>query len=150
MKHHSGLSMRSLAVALAMGVAATSPAIAQGDNAGLGRSGHFDIAAGDLRAALSAYSQATGVQVVLPPAAAGRHTAGVSGDRTAREALTLLLRGTGLAPHMSGNIVVLAADPTAGRVPAERAAPAEASVTTGIEQQSGATPASSSDIVVSG
>ena len=147
MKRLSCLSLRSLAVALAMG-AATAPALAQ--EAGLGRSAHFDIAAGDLRTALSAYSQATGVQVILPPAAAGRHTAGVSGDHKAREALALLLRGTGLAPHMSGSIVVLAEGPIAGRAPAERAAPAEAPLTTGIARQSDTDVASPDEIVVSG
>jgi iron complex outermembrane receptor protein len=150
MQRLTGLSTHSLAVALAVGTLVAPPTSAQAAAADLGKTMRFDIAAGDLRVGISSFSRATGVQVVLPPAAAGRHTAGVAGQHSARQALSMLLRGTGLVPRVSGSIVVLAPDPMAGRAPAERAASVEASAVTGIEQQSGDGAASPDEIIVSG
>lgn len=57
----------------------------------------FAIAGGPLPAALAAYGQVTGLQVIYPSGLAqGVASAGVSGTMTAREALIRLLAGTGL------------------------------------------------------
>jgi TonB-dependent receptor len=117
MKHLIGLSSFSLAVALAAGAAA--PVAAQA----LDAQATFGITAGDLRAGLSEYSRASGVQVVVPPAAVeGKRTPGVSGRHSARAALDLLLRGTGLVPSITGGVVVLKPGPTPRRAPIAAAA----------------------------
>ena len=149
MKRVIGLSMHSLAVALAMSAIA-APAVAQSAEASLNHSMRFDIPAGDLRVAVSAFSQQTGIQIILPPATSTSRTQGVTGAHSAREALSILLGGTGLAPHEAGGIIVLRPGPTPRRGAAEPAAPAEASVVTGIETASGDAPNSPSEIVVSG
>jgi TonB-dependent receptor len=142
-----GLSSFSLAIALA---AAAVPAAAQAT--ALDTSARFDIAAGDLRSGLSEFSRASGVQVVMPPAAAaGQHTPGVSGEHKAREALALLLRGTGLQPAVSGGVVVLKPGPTQRRAPILAAALSAGSATGG--DPAPAEPASDApvtEIVVSG
>jgi iron complex outermembrane receptor protein len=107
MKHLHGLSSLSLGIALAAGVVA-APAGAQA----LDAQAAFNVPSGDLRAGLSEYSRASGVQVVVPPAAVeGKQTAGVSGKHSAREALGILLRGTGLKPSVTGGVVVLKPGP---------------------------------------
>ena len=140
------LSMLSLAVAIAGGVTA-APVSAQGAAANPSRKIGFDISAGDLRAAISGYSAAAGVQVIVAPAVVeGRHTAGVSGRHDAREALAILLHGTGLTASEAGGVVVLKPGPTARRAPATAAATVE----TGIGQVAGDTADSPNEIVVSG
>lgn len=68
----------------------------------------FAIAPTDLRGAISEFSRTTGVQVLVAPAAVqGRHTAGISGTHSVRDALTLLLQGTGLTASIRGSVAVL-------------------------------------------
>jgi len=150
MQRFKGLSMNSLALALAVGGIAT-PVAAAAAGGDLGQPANFDIAASDLRGGLSAFSQATGVQVVVPPSAVeGRSTAGVSGQHSAREALSILLAGTGLTPHVSGNIVVLKPRPMPRRASAERVAVTDTAIGTGIEQGHDDAPANPDEIIVSG
>jgi TonB-dependent receptor len=150
MQRFKGLSSISLAAALAA-VAIHAPASAQQPDAAFGRQMGFSIAGGDLRAALSDYSRATGVQVVVPPAAAeGRKTHGVKGSHSVRDALTILLKGTGLAASIDGGVAVLKPGPTSRRAPAEAAAASAPVITTGIEAAAGGAPANSNEIIVSG
>ncbi|RZM01465.1 MAG: TonB-dependent receptor, partial [Sphingomonas sp.] len=73
----------------------------------------FAIPAGDLARALSAYSSATGMQVIAAPALVqGQRTRGVSGRLTAPAALAMLLRGTGLRPVESNGVLVLRREPS--------------------------------------
>jgi TonB-dependent receptor len=124
MKRSRGISLMALALALAV------PAIARAqaaDATGLSREVQFDIAPNDLRTGISRFSQATGLQVVVAPAAvAGRRTSGVHGARTIRAGLDDLLRGTGLAASVKGNVAVL--KPAAGARRASDAAGAPANV----------------------
>ena len=99
-----GISLMAVAIMLAM------PAMAQarGAEVSMGAQMRFDIAASDLRSAISQFSQATGVQVVVAPnVVAGRRTGGVRGALTVRAALDQLLRGTNLTASMRGGVVVL-------------------------------------------
>lgn len=146
MKQVFGSSLLSLSVAIAAGVAAV-PASAQAV-AAFDSQTDFAIAPGDLRTGLSDFSRATGVQVVVPPAAAvGKRTAGVSGRHSARQALALMLRGTGLKPSVTGGVVVLKAGPTRRRAPVEAAAPI-ATASLGIDPAAGAPDAQ--EVVVTG
>lgn len=109
-----GISLFSLAIALA------TPAIAQAQPTGAAANAamRFDIAASDLRGALTEFSRVTGLQVVVAPAAvAGRRTGGVRGALTTRAALDQLLRGTSLVASMRGSVVVLK---PAAKAPAPR------------------------------
>lgn len=122
MKYIKGVSLFSLAIAL------SAPAIAQARPSGEAaarREMRFDIAASDLRPALTEFSRVTGLQVVVAPAAvSGRRTGGVRGALTSRAAIDQLLRGTGLVASMRGSVVVLKPAPrTQARRPAAAAAP---------------------------
>ncbi|MBY9064388.1 TonB-dependent receptor [Sphingomonas yunnanensis] len=76
----------------------------------------FAIPAGDLGAALSRYSNVTGMQVIAAPAlVAGRRTMGVSGTYTPRDALALLLRGSGLRPMARDGVLLLREEPARTR-----------------------------------
>ncbi len=115
-----GLSLIALAVALA------APAMAQARaaDAAFSRQMHFDIAASDLRTAISQFSKATGVQVVVAPnAVSGRRTTGVRGAFTVREALDQLLRGTNLSASIRGGVAVLKPGTAPAPRPAARPAP---------------------------
>ncbi|QJU59832.1 TonB-dependent receptor [Sphingomonas sp. AP4-R1] len=105
MNRSKGISRMALALALAI------PAAAQAQGAGatdLSREMRFDIAPMDLRAGISQFSQATGLQVVVAPATvAGRRTGGVHGAYSVQRALDELLRGTGLAASMKGGVAVV-------------------------------------------
>ncbi|WP_213980339.1 TonB-dependent receptor [Sphingomonas sp. dw_22] len=104
MHNTKGLSLIALAVAL------SAPAMAQARSAdaAFARQMHFDISASDLRTAISQFSKATGVQVVVAPdAVSGRRTSGVRGAFTVREALDQMLRGTNLAASIRGGVAVL-------------------------------------------
>ncbi len=58
----------------------------------------FDIPAGNLSAALDAYSAQTGISLMVSSdAVKGLHTKGVKGDLTANDALSRILSGTGFA-----------------------------------------------------
>jgi iron complex outermembrane receptor protein len=99
-----GLSL----IALAVAIAAPAQAQAHAAEVSFARQMHFDIAASDLRTAISQFSKATGVQVVVAPnAVSGRRTTGVRGAFTVREALDQLLRGTNLSASVRGSVVVL-------------------------------------------
>jgi iron complex outermembrane recepter protein len=85
----------------------------------------FAISAADLRGAISEFSRTTGVQVLVAPAAVqGRRTAGITGTHSVREALTLLLQGTGLTATIRGSVAVLkpGASPRMTRVRATKVA----------------------------
>lgn len=119
MHNTKGLSVIALAVALA------APAMAQARaaDAALARQMRFDIAASDLRSAISQFSKATGVQVVVAPdVVSGRRTAGVRGAYTVRDALDQMLRGTNLVASVRGGVAVLKPAAPAPRR-AERPAP---------------------------
>ncbi|MFO1393973.1 MAG: TonB-dependent receptor [Steroidobacteraceae bacterium] len=77
----------------------------------------FDIPAGDLNAALTAYSKQTGQQVVFKiDDLKGKTTPGVHGAMTPEQALTALLAGTGLKVQKdpSGAIAIFPAEAVAG------------------------------------
>jgi TonB-dependent receptor len=117
MNFKTGISCGALALALAI------PAIAQAQPADTQSSQRirFEIAASDLHAAISQFSQATGVQVVASPQVlAGRRSAGVRGTFTVREALNRLLRGTRLTMSVRGNLIVLTPGEPATAAPAPR------------------------------
>src|SRR5690606_35603717 len=71
----------------------------------------FDIAAQPLDQALAAFSVSTGLQMLYDsPLAAGRQSAPVSGVMQPREALALMLAGTGLTARFTsaGAVVIYA------------------------------------------
>ena len=138
------LSIISLVVALAIPSAAT----AQTNAGDLGRATQFAIPAGDLRAGLSLFSQTSGVQIVIPPAAAGRRTHGVSGMHTAQDALSILLRGTGLTSVVSGGVVVLKPGAPVRRTP--RRGDIASIAPMAIEQAADGSEGQPGDIIVSG
>ena len=77
----------------------------------------FDIGAGDLKAALEAYTKQTGQQLVYQPDdVKDRTTPGVHGAMTSEQALTALLAGTGLKVNKdpSGAIAIFPAEAVAG------------------------------------
>lgn len=92
-------------LALAMASAAmTTPAAAAPPQA----PAELVVPAGDLPAALAAFSRATGLQVLADPVLIrGRRTAGVKGAVDADRGLTQLLRGTGLTFVRNGGSAVL-------------------------------------------
>ncbi|MBO9712306.1 TonB-dependent receptor [Sphingomonas sp.] len=148
MDRKMGISLTSLALALA------APATAQAAPADAVFATHmtFDIAPTDLRAAISQFSQATGLQVVVAPSAvAGRRSAGVRGAHTVREALDQLLRGTDLAVSIRGGVVVLKpgkAQPAAvAHAPAPKAEAAPELVQAEPQEE---VPADENEIIVSG
>jgi TonB-dependent receptor len=144
MKRFYGTSSFSLGMALAASVMA-APAGAQA----LDAQANFAISAGDLRSGLSGYSRTSGVQVVVPPAAVeGKQTAGVSGKHSAREALAILLRGTGLAPSVTGGVVVLKPGPMPRRAPVM--AVAQTTVSPVSLDQAGSDASGEPEIVVTG
>ena len=115
-----GFSSITLAMLLAAPVAAEAKADATSD-----RQVAFDIAASDLRSAISHYSRATGVQVIVAPdLVAGRRTAGLQGTHGVRAGLDRLLRGTDLIASINGDVAILKAAPT--RSPARPSRPARA------------------------
>lgn len=74
----------------------------------------FDIPAQPLDAALTAYFRATGVQLLYDSAlTAGRRSGEVRGNFTPREALRLLLRGTGLIARYSRSNAAILTSPEA-------------------------------------
>jgi type II secretory pathway component GspD/PulD (secretin) len=97
MMSNRGISLLALAAVLGMsGGAQASAAQSSINRANVAGQGRYDIASGDLRGAISQFSQASGLQVVVAPKAiSGRHTAGLRGSFAPRDALDHLLRGTG-------------------------------------------------------
>ncbi|HLY91241.1 MAG TPA: TonB-dependent receptor [Acetobacteraceae bacterium] len=126
MTSRTRISVLSLAIALA-GSACAVPACAQAAGGTLARQTMFNIPSGDLGGAISAFSAATGLQVVAPPAeVSGRRTQGISGSHRAGEALDALLRGTGLRASLSSGVVVLKATSPFHRISQTIVAPEEA------------------------
>ncbi|WP_298688631.1 TonB-dependent receptor [uncultured Sphingomonas sp.] len=150
MRRHHLLCTISFAAALAAGTG-MAPAAAQAPSTAFAREQAFAIPVGDLRDGISAFSRATGVQLVIAPAAAeGKRTGGVTGTHSVRDALALLLRGTGLQPSIDGAVAVLRPGPIPRRrAPVEQAA-AAAEASAGIGPASGETPGVPDEIVVSG
>jgi iron complex outermembrane receptor protein len=77
----------------------------------------FNIPAGGLENALSAYTTQTGLQLLYPDSLVrGAHTSGVKGDMAADTALMRLLKGTGLSLRReSSAIVIMRAPPSESR-----------------------------------
>lgn len=73
----------------------------------------FDIDAQPLATALRGYSEATGIAVLFDDAlVAGRSSPGIHGEATPRDALRVLLVGTGLSAHFSSmNAFTVTAEP---------------------------------------
>ena len=99
---------RLLGASALMAVAIAGPAFAQGPEVRLSASHAYAIPAGDLGAALSAFSRTSDVQIVAPPKLVkGLTTRGVSGTRSDQDALSSLLAGTGLKATVKGNVVAI-------------------------------------------
>jgi iron complex outermembrane receptor protein len=79
----------------------------------------FDIPAGDLKAALGAYMNETGVQLMVSETAIkGVHTSGVKGSVSRDEALERLLRGTGFTSrHDESGAIGIVRDDRADSAP---------------------------------
>jgi iron complex outermembrane recepter protein len=76
----------------------------------------FDIPAGDLSAALDAYTAQTGIPVVVSAAAVkGSQTHGAKGELTASVALSRILSGTGFTDRREANGVVILPKPAQTR-----------------------------------
>ncbi len=86
---------------------------------------NFAIPAGDLNAALSDYSAATGVQLIVSAdAVRGVRTRGAQGELSAEAALTHILSGTGfVARHESGAAIIVPARRAARQKHADEAEP---------------------------
>ncbi|MDD3800191.1 MAG: TonB-dependent receptor plug domain-containing protein, partial [Novosphingobium sp.] len=68
----------------------------------------FAIPEGSLSGALTAFSRATGIQVIADPAVLkGLQTRGVRGQRDVEQALETLLRGTGLTYRRKGGVMLI-------------------------------------------
>jgi outer membrane receptor for ferric coprogen and ferric-rhodotorulic acid len=115
---HRGFGQSSrlaLAVALAVPGAIALPAVAHAQEAAQ----DFNIAGGDLGAALQRYSAATGVQLVYSSdLVAGKRSPGVSGRMSPQQALGQLLAGSGLSARVSGNTATLVQASASGDVAA--------------------------------
>lgn len=96
MKHHHLLATSAIAVLAAAGGAQAQDAV------------YVNIAPGDLAPALTAYSRATGLQVVANgDLVRNKRTSGVVGSVTPRQGLDRLLSGTGLAATMRGQAALI-------------------------------------------
>jgi len=111
-----------VAVAVSMLSVGLAPAAAQQAPAGLAEPRRFDIPAGPLGAAITAFGDIAGLRVLVPTALVdGRRSPGVSGSLTPEAALARLLAGSGLTWRFT-------ADRTVTLEP--QAAPAAPGVTT--------------------
>ena len=89
--------------ACALGLAIAAPAH--------GQSVEFAIPAGPLPSAITAFSQASNIQVFADPTVLrGRRTQGVQGRMTVNKGLEALLRGTGLVSKPRGESYLIVAD----------------------------------------
>lgn len=149
MNFKGGISLGALAIA------AATPALAQARpvNPDAAQRIQFDIAANDLRSAISQFSQAAGVQVVAAPAVlAGRRSNGVRGAFTVREALGLLLRGTDIAVSVRGDLIVLKQGGAVEARPARLRAPAGSAglAESGAQETDTPVVGQADDIIISG
>src|SRR5580692_10110406 len=95
--------MSKLALWKLIAVGATCVATAWGASAE-----NFNIPAGDLSAALDAYTAQTGISLVVSAEAVkGAHTRGVHGDLSASDALLRILSGTGFVGRQAANGVAV-------------------------------------------
>jgi len=96
--------------------------------------GNFDIPGGDLKAALTAYTNQAGVQLLFSgEAMQGLRTKGVKGALSSDEALSRILSGTGFTAHREeGAIAIVPDERSANITPMQlaQAAPARAAVET--------------------
>jgi len=96
--------------------------------------GNFDIPSGDLKAALTAYTNQAGVQLLFSgEAMQGMRTKGVKGALTSDEALSRILSGTGFTAHREeGAIAIVRDERSANITPMQlaQATPARAAVET--------------------
>lgn len=114
----SSLMPRASIALVAIGVCAIVIGPARAQSVAIDQSIAFDIPAQPLGAALTAYFRASGVQLLYDSSLAqGRRSSAVKGNFTPRQALNLLLRGTGLVARYSrGNAAVLAPEHDAARI----------------------------------
>ncbi|MCJ2185782.1 TonB-dependent receptor [Novosphingobium beihaiensis] len=109
------------------------------------RTAAFAIPGGSLAPALTAFSKATGIQVIADPAVLkGLRTRGVRGTMPEERALAALLRGTGLTYRRKGGVVLILPGhlPDASGLPrtAKHTAPGTASRSAGHRQTGADTP----------
>jgi len=117
----SSITLGLLVACVAAGIGAGGATAAEPANApqkSVGRIS-FDIPAQPLVTALDAYSSATGLEVLYDSAlAAGHSAAPVKGSYTAREAVALLLGGSGLTARPIGvGAITITPAPAAGPAP---------------------------------
>lgn len=87
----------------------------------------FAIPAGPLATAVTAFSRATGIEIVANPALLrARRTDGVRGRMTVRKGLDQLLRDTGLVVRRHGQVYLIVAAPASQRAPPARSRSARA------------------------
>jgi hypothetical protein len=112
----------------------------------VGNAGHeranFDIQAQPLVTALRAYSETTGLAVLVDDSlAAGRRSPGVRGNFAAPEALSRLLQGTGLVAHYASDraftLMPLAANDGAAPAASPGEAAADAPAAASVERYAG-------------
>ncbi|MBY8823332.1 TonB-dependent siderophore receptor [Sphingomonas colocasiae] len=116
LRHLTRSSRTALAIALAAPAVIALPQAAHAQPAAQS----FSIPAGDLRAALQAFSSSTGIQLVYSSdLVVGKRSSGVSGEMTAQAALARLLAGTGLSARMSGNSATITRAGAAGEIAAQ-------------------------------
>lgn len=85
----------------------------------------FDIPAQPLDRALALFARQAGLQLALPPALAqGRSSPALEGLREPADALTLLLRGSGLRGRVDGSALVVELAPITQAAPADTHLPA--------------------------
>ncbi|MEB6661106.1 hypothetical protein MXL91_06615 [Achromobacter ruhlandii] len=115
----------------ALGLSVLPPAALAQQHAADGASIAFDIAAQPLDAALAAYTQATGMAVLVTSRlTAGRQGNAVRGRLAPREALGLLLAGTGLqARYSSASAFTLVEAPASAPAPRASATTPSAALT---------------------
>ncbi|MBP2276173.1 MAG: hypothetical protein ACJASD_000814 [Sphingomonas echinoides] len=95
-------SVRDCLVLAAIGATVLAPAVAPAQDARTDQRIAFDIPAQKLDVALTQYFRVTGVQLLYDSKlTTGRRSNAVQGNYTPREALLLLLRGTGLIARYS-------------------------------------------------
>lgn len=143
------MTRASSGLALTLGMAAAAclaqPAVAQA------ASQTISIPAGPLDAALLELATRTGISVFVPPAlAAGKIAPSIGGTMTPDQALSGLLRGSGLGYNRSGNgaYVIVRAQPRKTAAAFMPAAPQIAPRSTGIAAPEAAADNQAGDIVV--
>lgn len=105
-------SLARLAILAALGLACDLPRLARAQTAAPDQRIDFDIAAQPLDTALTLYFQRTGVQLLYDSSiTSGRQCSRLKGRYAPREALALLLRGTGLIASYSSDSAAVITTP---------------------------------------